>query len=362
MASITAYGSKQSHLFTLTVDETGTSQSGNYSTVNFSFTIYKSSYSWNSWSTYITYTVTINGNQYTGYIPAYSAGSVMTITSGSLTVPHDSNGYKTLYFSFSVTDNTGQTYTCGNASASGSMNLTYISRYPSMPLLSEYAISTTYATIYWSTDMVCDAVWYTANGGTTWTYIYNPNTSSGRFTLTQITPNTTRSIKVRVRGKESQLTTDSGTLTFTTLDIPRISTMDAVVHGEPIKFTVTAPANNSGITLQMLVDTDIIFTRSAQKGSNSIELSDSELDTLYGLYGNSNTVSATFNLTANNDYAADTYVDTRSETVTLKGNQKTAYDKVSGSWKRGKIWTKVSGNWVRGVLWTKVDGTWKRGV
>lgn len=355
MASIVGYGSKHSHEFTLNVNEDSYDQSGNYSTVSFSFTIYKASYSWSGWNS-ISYIVTINGQQYTGTIPSYSAGSTKTITTGTLTVPHDSNGTKTLYFSFSVTDNSGQTYTCGNASASGSMALTNIPRYPSMPTLSQYETSDIYYKIYWSTNMVIDAVWVSYNDGTTWNYIYNPNSTSGVINFSPATPNTTYGNKIRVRGKDSQLTTDSGILYITTLDISRISSMESVVHGEPIKFNVTSPANNNPITLEMIVDETEIFTRNVVKGNNSITLSDSESDLLYSMYGNSSSLSATFNLTSNS------YVDTRTETVTLKGNQKTFWEKVINSWRRGKVWIKINGSWKRGVIWTKVSGSWKRGI
>ena len=355
MASITGYGSKHSHEFTLNVNEDSYDQSGNYSTCSFTFTIYKASYSWYPNYYSITYIVTINGQQYTGSIPAYHAGNPMTITSGTLTVPHDNNGSKTLYFSFSVTDNSGETYTCGNASASGNMALTNIPRYPSMPTLSQYETSDIYYKIYWSTNMVIDALWISYNNGTTWNYVYNPNATSGVFNCTPAIPNTTYSNKVRVRGKDSQLTSDSGVLTITTKDISRIASMEAVVHGEPIKFVVTSPADNNPITLEMIVDNTEIFTRTVSKGNNSITLTDNELDLLYSLYGNSSTLTATFNLTSND------YVDTRSETVTLKGNQKTMKIK-KGSWKRGKANIKVSGYWKKAVIWEKVSGTWKRGV
>ena len=355
MASIVGYGSKHSHEFTLTVNEDSWDQSGNYSTVSFSFTIYKSSYSWSGWNS-ISYIVTINGQQYTGTIPAYSAGNTMTITSGSLTVPHDSNGSKTLYFSFSVTDNSGQTYTCGNASASGSMALYNIPRYPSMPTLSEYETSDIYYKIYWSTNMVIDAVWVSYNNGTTWTYIYNPNSTSGVINFTPATPNTTYGNKIRVRGKDSQLTSDSGILYITTLDISRIASVEPIIHGNPIKLVVNSPANNNPISLQALVDETLIFTRNVVKGSNTINLTDNELDTLYSLYGygNGGTLTATLNLTSNS------YVDSRTETITLKGNQKTFKIK-KGNYKRGKAYRNVSGNWKRAVTWEKVSGSWERG-
>ena len=360
MASIVGYGSKHSHEFTLNVYEDSVSQSGNYSTCSFSFTIYKSSYSWSGWNS-ISYIVTINGQQYTGTIPAYSAGSTMTITSGTITVPHDSNGSKTLYFSFSVTDNSGQSYTCGNASASGSMALTNIYRQPAIPTLSLYEVTDCYFRVNWSTNMVIDSLWYSFNNGVTWTYLYNPNTSSGRFWIAHTSPDTTYNIIIRVRGKDSQLTTDSNAFQIHTLDISRIQSMESVVHGEPIDFVVSSPANNSPITLELIVDDTEIFTRNVTKGNNSLVMTDSELDLLYSLYGNSDTVTGTFNLASTN-YYGEKNIDTTTQTITLKGNQKTSFNNISNNWKRGKVWINNNGTWKRGVLWTKVSGSWKRGV
>lgn len=127
MATITGYGSKHSHEFKLTVNETSTSTVNNTSEVSFSFTIYKASYSWNNWNS-ITYSIIINGTSYSGTIPSYSAGSTLTIRSGSQTISHNSDGTKTINYSFSVNDGSGQSYTCGNASASGDLTLTTIPR------------------------------------------------------------------------------------------------------------------------------------------------------------------------------------------------------------------------------------------
>jgi len=127
MATIIGYGSKNSHEFKLTVNEVSTNVENNTSEVSFSFTIYKSSYSWKDWNS-ITYTIVINGTTYTGTIPAYSAGSTLTIRTGSQTIQHNDDGTKSISCSFSVNDATGASYTCGNASASGNVTLTTIAR------------------------------------------------------------------------------------------------------------------------------------------------------------------------------------------------------------------------------------------
>lgn len=130
MASCSANGSRGHHRFTLNVNETGTNVANNTSTVSFSFVLspVQSGWDWNISG--ISYRVTINGTSYTGTIRSYNGSNTVTLRSGSLTIPHNNDGSKSISFSFSVTDNAGKTYTPGNASASGSMTLTKIARYP----------------------------------------------------------------------------------------------------------------------------------------------------------------------------------------------------------------------------------------
>lgn len=127
MATIIGYGSKHSHEFKLTVNEVSTNIENNTSEVSFSFTIYKSSYSWSGWNS-ITYAININGTTYAGTIPSYSAGSTLTIRTGNQTIQHNEDGTKSINCSFSVNDPSGASYTCGNASASGVVTLTTIAR------------------------------------------------------------------------------------------------------------------------------------------------------------------------------------------------------------------------------------------
>lgn len=130
MASITGNGSKGHHKFTLNVSESSYSVANNTSSVAFSFVLspIQSSWNWELWGDKISYSITINGTNYTGTIPNYDGYSSVTLKSGSLTVAHNSDGGKSISYSFSVTDSTGQTYTPGNASASGTLALTTIPR------------------------------------------------------------------------------------------------------------------------------------------------------------------------------------------------------------------------------------------
>lgn len=136
MASISANGAYGHHKFTLTVTEKSTSIEKNTSVVSFSFNLspIQNSWDWYNWATKISFTVTINGKDYTGSIPSYDGYSNVTLKSDSLTIEHDDDGSKTISYSFSVNDNAngknqnGQYYTPGDASASGKLVLTKIAR------------------------------------------------------------------------------------------------------------------------------------------------------------------------------------------------------------------------------------------
>lgn len=133
MASISANGSKGHHKFTLTVTEKSTSAELNTSTISYSFQLspITKGYDWYNWtnpSRTISYTVNINGTAYTGTIPNYDGSSTVTLKSGTQTVSHNTDGTKKISYSFSVTDTAGQDYTSGNASASGEMTLTALTR------------------------------------------------------------------------------------------------------------------------------------------------------------------------------------------------------------------------------------------
>lgn len=130
MASISGNGSLGHHKFTLTVTETGTNVANNTSTVKYTFQIspIQTSWAWKQWSDKIPYSFTINGTKYTGTIPNYDGYSTVTLKSGTQTISHSSDGSKTISYSFTVTDNAGQRYTPGNASASGTLKLTTIPR------------------------------------------------------------------------------------------------------------------------------------------------------------------------------------------------------------------------------------------
>ena len=122
--TLTANGSKGHHKFTLKVNEETTS--GNSSFMSYSFTIapIQNGWNWSGWGSSISYSITVGGNVYTGTIPSYNGSSTVTLKSGSnIEIAHNTDGTKTINISFTVTDNTGQSYTCGSASSSSTFKL-----------------------------------------------------------------------------------------------------------------------------------------------------------------------------------------------------------------------------------------------
>lgn len=143
---ISANGSKGHHKFTLNVSEDKTN--GNSSYMGYSFTIapIQTSWDWYDWGSKISYkikftediideeTKEVKTNELykkTGTIPNYDGYSTVNLSNGSnIEIPHDNDGTKKINISFEVVDNADQKYTCGNAGASGSMELTQLHKAP----------------------------------------------------------------------------------------------------------------------------------------------------------------------------------------------------------------------------------------
>lgn len=255
MASISSNGAKEHHKFTLNVTNKleDTSIKDNASTVSFTFVLSSlgGGYNWEQWGSNITYVVTINGTKYTGSIASYDGYNDVTIKSGSLTVKHDADGKKTISFSFSVTDTSGQSYTCGNASASGSMALSTIARYLSIKSLHISNLTETSAVVNWSTSDPRDSTYYSFDNGSTWIgsatdgeYLAS-DLKSGTFNLVNLTSGTNYSIKVKIKRTDSQLWTVSDALTFSTYYYPHCTVSNDFTIGESLALEIYNPLSRS---------------------------------------------------------------------------------------------------------------------
>lgn len=130
MASCSATGSNGHHKITLNVTQGSQSTANNTTTINYSVVLdpVQNGYDWvyNN-SDPFTCSYTINGTTRTCTLRKYNGTSTVTLASGSQTVSHNSDGTKTVSFSFSVTSQSAY-YLIGSCSASGSLTLTTIPR------------------------------------------------------------------------------------------------------------------------------------------------------------------------------------------------------------------------------------------
>lgn len=277
-----------------------------------------------------------------------SPNAYIAIASGTTgAIAHNSDGSKAVSFSAQIK---ASSYGV-SASVSGTFNLTTIARYANFNKLEMKSKTVNTITITWACDTAVDDCQYSLNGGA-----YKSGVSYPDYTITGLSPNTSYVIKLRAKRRDSGLWSESGTITVSTYDIARISSLANFEHGSSPTVSITNPGSISSLALVMKVGDTQILSRTVSVGNNTITFSDTELDNLYKKYGSSSSLTATFVLSGSG------YTNTKTCTITLKGNQKTIRTNVSSSWKRGKLWTNVNGTWKRCVLWTNVNGTWKRGI
>ena len=214
-------------------------------------------------STYYTIdatTVTINGTQV--YYKARTAWDSKVFpakkgsTSGTITVAHDSNGSKTITVGFST-----RVYIYGPLEYGGSMTLTTIDRNAPTVTFSTSNITANGFKISASSSATADIWQYSVNGGSTWTQFSTTAGTSASVTLTSLSPNTSYTVKVRVRRQYNQVYGTSGTTNVKTLG-------GAVVNSVS---TVTADATTVTVTLNVTVyEASYTNTLAIKNGSTTI--------------------------------------------------------------------------------------------
>ena len=254
MAQIWANGSNGHHRFRLNVTESSTSLANNTSTIYFVFAIepIQKTWDWEQWGDYISYVVTINGTKYTGTIPNYDGSSHMLLKSvDNIVIPHNEDGSKTISYSFSVTDTSGKVYTCGNASASGTMALTNIPRYLTITALEITSKTETSVVVKWDVSDPRTSTYYSLDNGANWIgsatdgeYLASDG-KSGTFNILNLAANTTYNMKVKIKKTDSGLWTESGIVTFTTYNYPHCTKTPNFVIGDALTLELYNPLGRS---------------------------------------------------------------------------------------------------------------------
>lgn len=292
----------------------------------------------------------INGEEKintTEIINVSSPYAYIPIASGTIEVTHNSDGSKSIPFSAEIQ---GASFGV-SASVSGTFQLEKIPRYfSSTPSITLSNRTLTSITFKWSTSETCDKIDYNLSG-TSKGKIWTGSATSGTLTVSGLRPNTSYSIYIWCRRKDSQLGSTSNTISVTTYDIARLTEAPAVNIGSShtIKWTNPGSATTS-LKLCKTDGTQIInygtVTGTSKKitptastiyaltpNSNSITLR-YILTTTQGSYTTTNYKDCNFSVTNSNPtFSNFTYQDTDSTVVALTGNNQTivkGYSNVKG--------------------------------
>ncbi len=152
----------------------------------------------------------------------------------TFTITHNTNGTKTIAIKadFDISAYVGPYLTGG--SVSSNVTLPTIPQYSSVTQTVS-ARTETSLTIFWTSDQTVDRVSYSYDNGSTWSAVASVNTTSGSFSISGLTANTTYSVKTRVRNKTSQLVSDSAALSAATYSYPYCSSMPNFKLGNAVK-------------------------------------------------------------------------------------------------------------------------------
>ncbi len=274
-------------------------------------------------------TLTIDGK--TAYYLSSSDRYAMykgTIATGKTAITHYSDGSR----SFLVEIDAAIYSTSVNCTASERFTLDDI---PRKATVSQYlsAVNENAITIRWSSDVTIDKVWYSINNGSTFNEIWTGSDTSGSYSITGLSPDTTYRVKTRVRRKDSQLTTDSSALSIATYPYP-YSNAPTFDIGNACNLTLTNPLSRE-VTVNVTAWGSTILETTTS--GTSVTIPSSVADTLYQTIPNASSGTYTVTVaygsqtrTTNGTYKAPsssaptigsaTYIDGNTSVTNITGN------------------------------------------
>ena len=264
--------------------------------------------------------------------------SWVTLLSFSITKAHNNDGTGSCAISGKINGPSGTSMAGISVSGSQTVTLDKIPRYATINQSLSSKTETTIA-IKWSSDSTCDYLWYSTNNGSSWTGINIADGKSGTYTISSLAANTTYNIKTRIRRKDSQLTTDSSSLSVTTYNWPYCNSMPSLTIGNKLTLGFYNPLSRS-ITVNILgqdnsqISNDTTTSTSisgynnstvqsrfyasipnAKQGTYKVKVTyGSQVSTKTGGTYSINTTACTPTI------SSLTYLDTNSTTTTLTGN------------------------------------------
>ena len=197
----------------------------------------------------------LNGSDiYTKDCKSSSKGWSIDWDAGWHTVSNKTSGTTPFYFTVKDTQNSGWcNYT------SGTYQLDVAPAYTSITGFSVSALSETSVRFNWSAANTVDYVWYSTNNGSSWTGVDVADGTSGSFDVGGLSANTGYNFKIRVRRKDSQLTTDSGSYYAATYAYPYLTSVPEFTVGNSLTIGIYNPLGRS-CTISVIGDNGIEYT------------------------------------------------------------------------------------------------------
>lgn len=183
----------------------------------------------------------LNGSDiYTKDCKSSNKGWSIDWDAGWHTVSNKTSGTTPFYFTAKDTQNSRWcNYT------SGTYQLNVAPAYTSITRFSVGALSETSVRFNWSASNTVDYVWYSTNNGSSWTGKDVADGTSGSFDVGGLSANTGYNFKIRVRRKDSQLTTDSGAYYAETYSYPYLTSVPEFTVGNSLNIGIYNPLGRS---------------------------------------------------------------------------------------------------------------------
>lgn len=197
----------------------------------------------------------LNGSDiYTKDCKSSSKGWSIDWDAGWHTVSNKTSGTTPFYFTVKDTQNSG-----GCNYTSGTYQLDVAPAYTSITGFSVGALSETSVRFNWSATNTVDYVWYSTNNGSSWNGVDVADGTSGSFDVGGLAANTGYNFKIRVRRKDSQLTTDSGAYYATTYAYPYLTSIPEFTVGNSLTIGIYNPLGRS-CTISVIGDNGTEYT------------------------------------------------------------------------------------------------------
>ncbi len=243
-----------------------------------------------------TISLTVN-DKADGSSTAYSSGTISyninpvnvgtwyTLWSKELYVNHTANGTKTCVVSSSWSNNVSPS----TGSASGSFNLTTIPRYASFNLSVTDTTLTT-ATVKLKSDSTLSKIEYKVGNGS-WVTKASLSVKEYNIALSNLAPETSYSLTVRVTRKDSGLTKTNDPITVTTKALATVAgTVDFVI-GDKLTIQLSNPGNGVMDAAVRVAGSEWI-TRENITNPYTFEFTEAEIDSMYAACPNTNSPTA----------------------------------------------------------------------